>query len=251
MSEGDAAEPGHALFLDFDGTLVDIAERPDAVRVEPDLPDLLTRLHRRLGGALAVVSGRTVADIDGFLGRTALDVCGMHGLERRIDGRLSRPENLVAIGPQVAALRAAFADRPGVLVEDKGVGVALHWRMAPEAEAEALAAMASLAADLGPGYRIQDGKAVREIVPASSGKGGAVLALMERSPYRGRSPVFVGDDRTDEHGFEAVNALGGLSIKLGPGATAATRRLPDPAAFRGWLRRWADGRETLASLPVS
>lgn len=241
----DRDRAAYALFLDFDGTLVDIAPSPDAVVVEPGLEEALTALAARLDGALALVSGRTIADIDRFLGAAKLDACGMHGLERRVRGRLSRPEGLVEIAPQIEALRKAFADRPGVLVEDKRIGVALHWRLAPEAEAEALAAMERLAAELGPGYRIQDGKAVREIVPAASGKGGAIRALMEQPPYVGRIPVFVGDDKTDEHGFEAVNALGGISVKIGEGATVATRNLPDTAALRRWLRAAAAGRPLL------
>ena len=234
-------QDGVALFLDFDGTLVDIAERPDAVRVEPGLPETLKVLSDRFGGALALVSGRTVQDIDGFLHDESLDICGMHGLERRVGGQLSRPPGLVEIGPQIESLRQAFADRPGILVEDKRIGVALHWRLAPDAEEEAMAAMARLATELGPGYRIQDGKAVREIVPAASGKGTAIRNLMEHPPYRGRVPVFAGDDKTDEHGFDAVNALGGVSIKLGPGETTASRRVPDAAGFRRWLRAWAEG----------
>ncbi|WP_133770593.1 trehalose-phosphatase [Enterovirga rhinocerotis] len=240
-----------ALFLDFDGTLVDIAERPDAVVVEAGLPASLSALWQRLDGALAIVTGRTVEVVTGFLGDPGFDVCGMHGLERRVGGRLSRPDGLADLGTDVAALRSAFADRPGVLVEDKGVGVALHWRLAPEAEADALAAMAALAARLGEGYRIQDGKAVREIVPAASGKGGAIRALMEHPPYLGRIPVFAGDDRTDESGFEAVNALGGISIKLGDGPTAAAHRLPSAPAFRAWLHRWAEGVTGPSDLPAS
>lgn len=242
---------GWAVFLDFDGTLVDIADRPDGVRVEDAVPATLAALAAKLDGALAIVSGRTVSDIDGFLRDASLDVCGMHGLERRQAGRLSRPERLVDITARIEALRQAFADRPGVLVEGKGVGVALHWRMAPEAEAEALRAMEVLAGELGPGYRIQDGKAVREIVPAASGKGGAVRALMQEPPYSGRTPLFAGDDRTDEHGFEAVNDLGGVSIKLGEGATAASRRFADAASFRRWLQAWAEDRATIADVPAA
>jgi trehalose 6-phosphate phosphatase len=238
----DRDRPGYALFLDFDGTLVDIAPSPDAIVVEPGLEEALTALSARLGGALALVSGRTIADLDRFLGAAKLDACGMHGLERRVGGRLSRPDGLVEIAPQIEALRAAFADRPGVLVEDKKIGVALHWRLAPEVESEALAAMEKLAAELGPGYRIQDGKAVREIVPAASGKGGAIRALMDLPPYAGRIPVFAGDDKTDEHGFEAVNGLGGISVKIGEGPTLATRRLPDTDTLRAWLRDAAAGR---------
>lgn len=237
-----------AVFLDFDGTLVDIADRPDAVRVEPDLPEVLKALSARLDGALAIVSGRTVVEIDHFLRDDRIDICGMHGLDRRIDGHLARPEGLVEIAPQIEALRQAFAHREGMLVEDKKIGVALHWRMAPDAEDEAMEAMAKLAAELGPGYRIQDGKAVREIVPAASGKGGAVRALMEQPPYRGRVPVFAGDDRTDEHGFEAVNDLGGLTIKIGPGPTAAGHRFDDAAGFRNWLRDWTAGTASIDAL---
>lgn len=241
----------HAVFLDFDGTLVDIADRPDGVQVTPGLTELLSSLSVRMEGALAIVTGRMVEDIDHYLQPLSLDVCGMHGLERRVGGTLSLPEGLVELGPQIEALRAAFSRRPGVLVEDKRVGVVLHWRLAPEAEEDAKAAMAELAAELGPGYRLQDGKAVRELVPAASGKGEAIRALMERAPYGGRVPVFVGDDRTDEHGFEAVNDLGGVSVKIGPGPTVANRRLPDATSFREWLRAWEAGREGVESLPLS
>lgn len=252
MSDGERPDGRpFAVFLDFDGTLVDIAERPDAVRPEADLAEVLTRLAERLDGALAIVTGRTIPEIDRFLSPASLDVCGMHGLERRVSGHLSRPPDLVEIAPQIEALRRAFADRPGVIVEDKTFGVGLHWRMAPDAEADAMAAMEKLASELGPGYRIQDGKAVREIVPAASGKGGAIRALMERAPFRGRVPLFAGDDRTDEHGFEAVNALGGISIKLGEGPTSASNRFPDPPSFRNWLRAFAQDRAAVEELPAA
>ncbi len=232
---------GWALLLDFDGTLVDLAATPDAVVVEPGLPAALRALHDALGGAVALVTGRTVADIDAFLPDLGIDICGLHGLERRIGGHLSRPAGLAELGPEIDALRVRLAGCPGVLVEDKRVGVAVHWRLAPEQEAEAVAALSALAARLGPGYRIQEGKAVREIVPAAAGKGKAIGALMERPPYLGRRPVFAGDDRTDEHGFLVVDAIGGRSIKVGPGATEARCRVPSAAAFRHWLFAWAAG----------
>ncbi|WP_375458066.1 trehalose-phosphatase [uncultured Enterovirga sp.] len=240
------AEPGYsdaagwALFLDFDGTLVDIAERPEAVVVQPGLRNTLTDLQQRLGGALAIVTGRTITDVDGLLPDLGLDICGLHGLELRVGSHMSRPAGLAELGPEIAALRTRLAGYPGVVVEDKRVGVAVHWRMAPEAAGEAAAAAAELALRLGPGYRLQDGKAVREIVPAHAGKGGGVRALMAYPPYLGRKPAFVGDDRTDEDGFAAVNALGGLSVKIGQGATAAAHRIASPAAFRDWLAAWMD-----------
>lgn len=240
MSPG-APAPGWALFLDFDGTLVDIAERPEAVVVEPGLREVLTGLRERLGGALALVSGRTIGDIDGLLPGLGLDVCGLHGLERRVGRHVSRPAGLAELGPEIAALRLLLAPYPGVVIEDKGVGVAVHWRMEPDAAIEAASAAAELAARLGPGYRIQEGKAVREIVPAHAGKGGGIRALMAEGPYRGRRPAFVGDDKTDEDGFLAVDALGGLSVKVGAGPTAARHRVASPAAFRAWLAAWTDG----------
>lgn len=247
------APPGDrfALFLDFDGTLVDIAPTPDAVKVEPWLPAALTSLRATLGGALAIVTGRTVAALDEFLPGLRIDACGLHGLERRIGGELIDAEGLPDLSVQIDALRRRFASRPGVIVEDKRIGVALHWRLAPDAEAEASSALAELAERLGHGYRIQDGKAVREIVPAGAGKGTGIEAAMRHPPYAGRQPAFAGDDRTDESGFVAVNALGGVSVKIGSGPTEARHRLGTPTEFRARLRRWSTSGFTVTDLPSS
>jgi trehalose 6-phosphate phosphatase len=231
-----------ALFLDFDGTLVEIVDRPDAVLVDPALPETLARLRERLGGALALVSGRSVATLDGFLAPFAGDAAGLHGVEYRVGGRFfpCDPGAHPALRRGVERLHEAVAGWPGVLVEDKGCSVALHWRLAPDQAEDARALMMALAAELGAAYRIQAGKAVAEILPASSGKGPVIARLMEEAPYRGRRPVFVGDDLTDENGFAVVNALGGLSIRVGGGDTIAAARLPDPAALRAALPRWAE-----------
>jgi trehalose 6-phosphate phosphatase len=230
-----------ALFLDFDGTLVDIAERPEAVTVDPGLPALLTRLRQSCGGALAIVTGRAVAAIEAFLPGLDLDICGLHGMERRVDGRIQR-----VAPPDLPALRAALPDLterlsaiPGVLIEDKGESVALHWRLAPEAATRVQEAARSALRKLGPNFRLQDGKSVVEIVPEASGKGRAVEALLAMAPYRGRRPLFAGDDLTDENGFRAVEERGGLSIKIGTGDTIASRRVSSPAAFRAWLAEFA------------
>jgi trehalose 6-phosphate phosphatase len=227
-----------ALFLDFDGTLVEIAPTPDAVLVDPGLPELLSRLRDRLGGALAIVTGRPVAGIDHFLPGLDLDACGMHGLERRIAGHVVFPDDFADLSSQVARLRARLANHPGLIIEDKRIGVAVHWRTAPEGEEDARAAIDDLARELGPAYKIQDGKAVRELVSARAGKGEGIRALMRSEPYAGRRPVFVGDDKTDEHGFEAVNELNGVTVKIGPGDTLARHRLSSSAELRKVLETW-------------
>ena len=233
-----------ALFLDFDGTLVEIAPRPDQVRVDPGLVPALEALRTRLGGALAIVTGRPVAVIDDFLAPARFDVAGLHGVERRVDGRLAgggaagHPE----LRARMPRLQAMVADLDAVLIEDKGASVAVHWRLATPADAErAEAAVTAVAAELAGGYRLQLGKAVGEIVPASATKAHAIRAFLEHAPYAGRRAVFLGDDRTDEIAFASVAEAGGLGIRVGPGETAAARRLPDPEAVRALLAGWAAG----------
>ena len=228
---------GAALLLDFDGTLAPIAPNPDAVRVADELPGLLVDLRDRLGGALAIVTGRPIADIDRFLPGLALDVCGLHGLDRRVGGRHVSPA-LPSLAAEVAELRAALASCPGTLVEDKGVGVAVHWRQAPACEAEARRAIDRVAERLGTAYRLQEGKAVREIVPAEAGKGKAAAHLSTLPPYAGRPAVFVGDDVTDEAAFRSVQEAGGLGVKIGTGETAARLRLASPADLQVRLAAW-------------
>lgn len=249
MSE--SADDRHfALFFDFDGTLVEIAPTPDAVAASPGMPRLLGALRDRLDGALAIVTGRPIGDVERYLPGLSLDICGMHGLERRIGGHIVRPD-FPDLSAEVTALRDRLSGYPGVLVEDKGIGVAVHWRIAPDAETAAQDALADLARRLGAGYRIQDGKAVRELVPGTAHKGDAVHDLMGEEPYAGRVPVFVGDDRTDEHGFEAVEEMGGVGIKIGAGETRASRRLDRPVTLERLLERWAAGGVGLLDIPRS
>ena len=238
-----------ALFLDFDGTLVDIADRPDAVRVEPGLTETLMRLHERLGGALAVVSGRAIGTIDGFL-KLPVDVAGLHGLEHRLRGDIfpCRPDEHPAMRAGMVRIEERFADTPGVLIEDKGCSFAVHWRLAPDRADECLDAVRALAAALGPAYRIQHGKAVAELLPARAGKGGVILRFMESAPYAGRRAIFIGDDDTDEHGFTAVNAIGGATVRVGPGGTCAQYRVATPPDLRRVLARWAAEGIDLAAL---
>ena len=173
-----------ALFLDFDGTLVDIVERPDAVVVEPGLPGLLHHLRGRLGGALALISGRPIAFLDERLAPYRFDAAGLHGIEHRMSGRLSpcRPKDHPALQAAIARLKEIVAPHPGLIVEDKGCSVALHWRLAPHDADFARATMQAMEEALGPDYRIQFGKAVAEILPAASGKGRVIGRSCNRRP---------------------------------------------------------------------
>jgi len=230
-----------ALFLDLDGTLVDIADTPDAVAIDPRLPPLLGRLARGMRGALAIVSGRRLEDIDRILAPCRLPAAALHGLVRRdAHGRLvTAAVDRALLEPARGALRH-FADvNPGVVIEDKGLAIALHFRLAPTREPAVRSAVAAVVAQLRERVRVQEGKMVLEIRAAGADKGGAVEAFMAEAPFRGRTPVYIGDDLTDEDGFAAVNRLGGRSIKVGGEASAAGWRIASVAALRDWLEELA------------
>lgn len=232
-----AAEAGWAYFLDVDGTLLDIAETPDAVVVDKQLIDLITQLHRASGGALALVSGRTITDLEGLLGMSRLPMAGLHGLERRdVAGRLwihaAPPEAKCAIK---MALSPILERHPGLLLEDKGLTLALHYRQAPTLAAYVHRLMRQLATRAGDELELQCGKKVVEIKPAGIDKGSAVSEYLNEPPFCQRRPVFIGDDLNDEHGFAEVNRVDGISIKVGTGRSCARYRLANVAAVRNWL----------------
>lgn len=235
-----------ALFLDVDGTLIEIAPEPDAVVVPPRLIAVLGRLQEALGGALALVSGRTIDRLDTMFAPLRLAAAGGHGLERRGgDGRVHRPPARTA---ETARLRAAFSDfaaaRPGVIVEDKGLSVALHFRLAPACERDALALAGRVAREIGDGFRIQRGKMMVEVRPEGGTKGSVVDSFMAEPPFAGRTPVFVGDDVTDEDGFAAANRRGGLSMRVGDGVPSVARfHIGGVAALLDWLDILAGGTE--------
>lgn len=227
-----------ALFLDIDGTLVDLIDDPKAVRADPALLDLLTRLSALLGGALALVSGRDLADIDRIMAPLRLPAAGGHGaaLRRQAGASVSG----LPPAPKSAAARAGARD--GVRVERKAHSTAFHYRGRPDAKAAAQAMAARLLAELGDGWRLLPGKDVFEILPTTADKGRAVARFMESPPFAGRRPIFIGDDVTDEGGFAEVNARNGLSIRIGPpsATSPAAARLDSPAALRRWLAdAWA------------
>ena len=242
MLADNASASNLALFLDFDGTLAEIAETPDAVVLDPSLPSVLARLRDRLGGALAIISGRPIAFLDRSLGVRQVRRCRI--ARPRIPHRRASIAVQAGGSPRpaagVAQLQEKLGVHQGLILEDKGCSVAVHWRLVPEHANFATDIARSFADMLGPAYRIQYGKAVAEILPATSGKGQVIETFLEEQPYRGRRPVFIGDDLTDENGFEAVNHQGGFSIRIGEGETVARRRLASPADLRRCLAHWAE-----------
>jgi len=226
-----------AFFFDFDGTLVELAPTPDGVVVQPIVPLILGALRSATNGAVAVVSGRGIDSIDAFLRMPDMPVAGLHGAERRDsnadlmrvgfnDERLLRMEHV---------LEGVVKANPGMLLEIKGAALALHYRNAPDREPVAREATERLVADYPGAYVLQPGKMVYEIKPKDVDKGRAMRAFLEEPPFVGRTPVFAGDDLTDEKGFAVVNEHGGLSIKVGGGDTTAHTRVESVTALLDWL----------------
>ena len=228
------------LFLDVDGTLLELAEHPQAVAVEEHLMPLLDRVRAVAGGAMAFVSGRTIADLDNLFGRPDLPVAGLHGCERR-DARGVLHVAPVAL-EQLAGIRLGMqrlaAQHPGLMLEDKGAGLALHFLKAPELETQVRAEVALMAAPLVPSFALLDGHAVIEVKPAAHTKDSAVTAFMAEEPFKGRLPIFIGDDQTDYAGFAAVRRFDGLAIAVGP-RVKSEWWLPDPRAVHRWLEQLA------------
>ena len=225
--------PDDSLFLDFDGTLVAIAVTPDAIRVEPGLPELLDRLAAAMPGRVALVSGRSIAQLDGFLATPHLAVAGSHGAEHRTPGAGH------VVPPRSPALTAAaaelarFAEQHDLVFENKSFGAALHYRERPVHEAAAKSLAARIAAT--HGLTLQHGKMMVEVrLPGD--KGSAIRTLAADGAMAGTTPWFLGDDVTDEDGFVAAAELGGAGILVGPARpTAARYRLDDVSAVHRWL----------------
>jgi trehalose 6-phosphate phosphatase len=246
MAEADQAPPrsileGAALFLDFDGTLVELAETPGGIQVDPRLRPLLDGLLRRLNGRLGIISGRAVADLERHIDCTGIAVSGSHGLELKLAS--GEPIPLMASGELHEAreeVRGFAGTVPGLLVEEKPASVAVHFRKAPAEEERVTRFMSDLAGR--SGLTVQHGKLVAELRPWGADKGDALRALMSQPEFAGARPVFVGDDLTDEHAFEAARDLGGCGVLVGPPRpTAAQWRLADVEAVSAWLHEAAQG----------
>ncbi len=234
----DNLEPSRlALFLDVDGTLLDIEDHPAGVRAEPSLVALLARLSEGLGGALSLISGRPVADLDRIFGGTRFAAAGGHGAELRLhrdDAVTTTDWSLPA--PVLERIRVFAGSDPGLLLEEKRGGVSLHYRRAPQLEEQCTEFVHQLLPELEQDFRLIDGKMVFEFAPKEHHKGAAITEMMQQDPFAGRRAIFVGDDVTDEDGFRAVNALDGITIRVGGSRDSEAKyALSDVAAVRRWL----------------
>jgi trehalose 6-phosphate phosphatase len=228
-----------ALFLDVDGTLLEIAATPDRVRVPASLRNTLQLSFQRQHGAFALLSGRSLDDLDELLSPCVFPASGKHGLEVRLpSGKVIRPEiNSSLLDRARRWLGILQQQNRGLLLEDKGVALAMHYRLAPKLAPEVEVVMNEMARELGEAFIVRPGKCVYELMPRGFDERSAIQALMREREFAGRTPVFVGDDPTDEVGFQAVNEMGGHSIRVGNlEETAARFRFSSVSTVVAWLR---------------
>jgi trehalose 6-phosphate phosphatase len=227
-----------ALFLDFDGTLVAIADHPEDVRLDLSTRQALVNLDTLLGGALAIITGREIAAVDRFLDPLRLSIAGVHGLTRRdAQGHMHRPA--VDGGFTSAIEQTLFPllkKHSALFLEYKYGAVALHYRSHPELEQQCITLMETAVSEL-HGVELKRGKMVVEAKAVGGNKGAAIADYLNEKPFAGRRAVFAGDDVTDEDAFVLVNARDGISIKVGPGETHATYRAAGTGEFLAWLRQ--------------
>jgi trehalose 6-phosphate phosphatase len=227
-----------AIFLDLDGTIVELVDHPGAVRVGPATLHLLQALLSSTGQALAVISGREIAVIDRLLYPLILPAAGVHGLQRRDACGIIYSKETSNLGSLADVLEQLLGNEPGVIIERKPGGIAVHYRLRPDLERHCHDVV-HLVMDEHPGLRLIRGKMVFELTQKGADKGNVISAFLREPPFRGRVPIFAGDDVTDEAGFSAVNALGGISIKVGDAQTEARFRAESPGELRDWLCRVA------------
>jgi trehalose 6-phosphate phosphatase len=225
---------GYAVFLDLDGTLADIAERPDAVHVDIRVLRTLQALRDRASGALAIVSGRDIAMIDKMLHPLVLPAGGVHGLQRRDAAGIMRSERAPDVASAALALQKGLGRELGVIIERKAGAVAVHYRLRPDLESRCRDVVDDVLRRRTE-FRLLEGKMVLELAPRGANKGRVIETFLREPPFLGRTPIFAGDDLTDEAGFVTINARHGYSIKIGHGATSAKYRVGSAHEFRHWL----------------
>ena len=230
--------PYWALFFDVDGTLLEIAPTPDAVVVGEGVRTVLRNLDEATGGAVALVSGRPLDQLDQLFAPLHLTIAGLHGLEvRTAKGEILRPPAPSHDFERMREALGAFAEEhSGLLFEDKGYALALHYRLAPDFEDTARICVENAVEKWGDGYQILAGRKVFEIKPSQANKGKVIESLIANDPFTDRCPVYVGDDVTDEDGFATVNRLGGHSIRIGTSPTTCARyTVPNVSKLLDWL----------------
>jgi trehalose 6-phosphate phosphatase len=230
---------GLALFLDVDGTLLEIAATPDRVRVPASLRNTLELARRREHGAFALLSGRPIAELDELFAPYRFPASGKHGLEVRLPGgEVVRPDIDAGVLDRARQwLQSLQREHRGLLLEDKGIALAMHYRLVPRLEPEVQAVMDELASELGGEFTVRRGKCVLELMPRAYSERSAIELLMRQPEFAGRTPVFVGDDPCDEVAFEAVNEMGGHTIRVGNlEQTAARYRFSNVSTVVAWLR---------------
>lgn len=249
------AEPDRwALFLDIDGTLIDLAVTPDAIQVPLSLTANLSAVSSRLGGALALVTGRSLAYADELFSPARFPIAGLHGAElRAVDGGTTVARATPAFTELKRRLVEETAWMEGVLIEDKGAAIAAHYRLAPALDTALEKIMRDFAGKAGPDWTLQPGKMVFEVRPSRAGKGDAVASFLEQAPFSGRLPIAVGDDLTDESMFALANARGGQSIRVGSlsHATCALARASSPSAIRTALATVAAGEPAASGVAAA
>lgn len=233
--------PGWAFFLDVDGTLLEIKEHPELARPTPRIKSIVQHLQLVTQGAVALISGRSIETLDEIFLPLVLPAAGLHGLQRR-DARGHLHTETIA-GKSLDHTRQILQEfcrrYPGTLLEDKGMAIAVHYRNAPAAEGPARSVVHQALEELGRGFEMKSGKMVFEIRPAGDNKGSAIADFMREAPFQGRLPVFIGDDVTDEDGFDMVNHMGGYSIRVGDhGKSNARYRIPNVEMVLHWLEEY-------------
>ncbi|MEX2495659.1 MAG: trehalose-phosphatase [Woeseia sp.] len=237
----DIANHHWAWFLDVDGTLLEIEKHPQLVTADNRLLYLLESLDKAYDGAVALISGRSLEQLDGIFNGLGIAAAASHGLEQRLRGG-----NVLLNGQDIPSALAervtAFAQQhEGLTIDRKPVSIGIHYRARPELEETVLAAMEEIRAEFASSAKLMRGKMVVEILPEGADKGSAIRSFMQDLPFKGRLPVFVGDDVTDEHGFKVVNELGGMSVRIGHSTdTAAKWRLRNVTDLRTWLQSALD-----------